>query len=640
MRPQMERNDGKAKSDPALGPMKHHPHELEAKKSVEHTITASFDKDLNYLSVSLTIGSLSGHTAAEFAGKNLRSFSFLPEQHELLVEKVEQAFKERTIQEFHFILDANGDRFFAIAAPQLDNSGNMEAVALVLYSMPSHMSERNFVRLFEQSPAGIIFMAKDGRFLDINPALVNMWGYSKEEIKHLTVMEITHPEDRELSQSGIKQLIEGKVPHFTFEKRYLCKDGHYMWGRVTASTIRDEMGEMIYNLGVVEDITQSRQTEQALDNERLLMQAVMDSTADAIYVKDLEGRFVRVNQGILKKYSYTDPAQILGKTDFDFFPPEMAQEDFDGEKRVAQTGEPVVDLEGIEIWADRPPTWVSTVKVAVRNHEGKIIGTLGISRDITDRKKKEEEIKQLNQSLEKRVSERTKELLLKNKELEEFTYTVSHDLKAPLRGISGYSNLLLQEHSEQLDDDGRNFLGKLIQSADQLSQLIDDLLAYSRMERREVTYSTISIKEIVNTVLEQFKTEIADRRVQVHLDLTAITIQSSHDLLLQIVQNYIENALKFTRKQPNPEIWIEYKEQAEGSLLSVRDNGIGFDDVYSEKIFDVFQRLNQISDYPGTGIGLALAKKAARLLGYRVWGHGEVEKGATFYLQIKDQKHL
>jgi signal transduction histidine kinase len=170
-------------------------------------------------------------------------------------------------------------------------------------------------------------------------------------------------------------------------------------------------------------------------------------------------------------------AEIIGKTDFDLFPEEIARANFNEELEILKTGKPVIAVEGVELWKDRPPTWVSSTKIPVRDVDGKIIGTFGISRDITSLKQKEAEISQENEALEKRIAERTRELIHKNNELEAFTYTVSHDLKAPLRGISGYSDLLLREHSSQLDDEGRSFLGKLIYSANQLGDLIDDLLA-------------------------------------------------------------------------------------------------------------------------------------------------------------------
>jgi len=610
------------------------------KAQISIIVTIRISSSLQYIALSPSIKQMTGLPAKHYLGKTLINTPLFASKKDKLIAEVLEAIRSEETKQFFFILKENQQRYYGVAVPMLNPEGRVEEVTLSLRALQNHLNENNFRKLFEQSPIGICFIGQDKHILEANPALLKMWGYSKEELLTKTMVDVTHPEDIKKSVKFTRQIDDKQIKYFKLEKRYVCKDGHTMWGRVTASAVSDEEGNAIYHIAVIEDVSESRLASQALDNERLLLNAIMDSTADAIYVKDPQSRFVRVNKGILDKYSFTTPEQILGKTDFDFFPADMAQQDFADEQKILQTGQPLMGLEGIEIWADRPPTWVSTTKVAVRDYEGKIIGTLGISRDITDRKQKEEEILLLNKSLEKKVEARTKDLLLKNKELEEFTYTVSHDLKAPLRGISGYSTLLLQEHADQLDNEGKGFLEKLILSSEQLGCLIDDLLTYSRLEKREVTFSTISVQEIVKVNLDQFRSEINRRNVLIHLDMAPTLLQSSYDLMMTIVHNYLENALKFTSRRTQPEIWIEYRDMDDFSLLSFRDNGIGFDNTYAEKIFDVFQRLNHSGEYSGTGIGLAIVKKAADLLNYQVWAEGKVDIGATFYLRILHQKHL
>ncbi len=496
------------------------------------------------------------------------------------------------------------------------------------------ITEVRFQKLFIQSSLGVCITDIHNRFLAVNDMLEKMWGYSKEELMSMSFTDVTHPEDIQKNLDLIQKVIDGELSTFNIEKRYLSKAGQTIWGRVTVSAIHDERGTISSLISIVENIDQWKKTEFALENERLLLQTLMDSTFDSVYFKDLENRFIRVNKGTLDKFGLKSPEEIIGKTDFDFFPEEIARANYDEELEIIRTGKPVIAVEGMEVWKDRTPTWVSSTKIPVRDSDGNVIGTFGISRDITSLKQKEEEISQANTYLEKRIAEHTQELLHKNKELEAFTYTVSHDLKAPLRGISGYSALLLQEHSSQLDEEGRSFLNKLIFSADQLRNLIDDLLAYSRLERCEISLSPVSITNIIHVVLEQFNREIEERKVIVHLDLEESTIYSNPELLTQILQNYLENALKFTTKCEQPEIWIQYHTVGETRLFSIRDNGIGFDNSYSEKIFEVFQRLNRTEEFDGTGIGLALVKKAADKLGYRVWAEGKPGQGAIFYLEI------
>jgi PAS domain S-box-containing protein len=398
--------------------------------------------------------------------------------------------------------------------------------------------------------------------------------------------------------------------------------------------IKDRGGKVNSFLAMVEDITVRKVSEAQLAKERQHMQVLMDSIPDSVYFKDLDNRFIRVNRATAIKFGFTDPQELIGKSDFDFFAPEVARLGDDQEKEIIRTGIPVIGDEEMEVWPNKPATWISTTKMALKDEKGVIIGTFGVVRDITDRKRQEEEIKGLNANLEKKVEMRTKELKLKNQELESFTYTVSHDLKAPLRGISGYSDLLLHDHAEQLDDEGKSYLKKLILSSSQLAQLIEDLLTFSRLERRPVTREELRIKEIVDLVLEQKEQEIKNCRVNIHLEIEDETIKSSHELLTQIIMNYLDNALKFTSQCEMPEIWIQYKNEGKTSMLSIRDNGIGFDMKYKDKIFDVFQRLHTTDVFPGTGIGLALVKKAAELLEYRVWAESEPGQGSTFFLEI------
>lgn len=618
-------------------------------------ILASVDQEYRYLSVSPSVEEVLGKKCTEFTRKKVAEQPLLPVNSTFLIEAIERAFVTQKEQYQQIDDPESGQTFRVNLLPQIYAENEVKTIAILIQC--SHIPAGNikakcldefsllapniFQDFFEQCPFGIVFVASDRKILSINPSLVKMWGYSREELRDRTILEITHPEDVQKSIEFMQKVDQLSNAFFTIEKRYICKDGHIMWGRVTTTPIRGETGNTLYHMTLVENIDQNIQTAQALETERLFMKYIMDSTFDSIYFKDLETRFVRVNRGTLNKFGLKTLEEITGKTDFDFFPKEIAEVNIAEEKNILETGIPLLDSEGIEMWPDdRPDTWVSSSKVPVRDQNDTLVGIFGISRDITDRKQKETEIRQLNLSLEKKVSERTKELLLKNKELEEFTYTVSHDLKAPLRGISGYSSLLLQEHAGQLDEEGKNFLSKLIYSAEQLSDLIDDLLAYSRLERREINYSNIALAEVVNILLDQSENEIQQKKVSVHLDMEDFKIFSSYDLLIQIIQNYLDNALKFTACRRTPEIWIEYKNHGATSLLSVRDNGIGFDNVYAEKIFEIFQRLNRADNYPGTGIGLALVKKAAQMLGYRVWGEGVLDEGAIFYLEINNKLHL
>ena len=249
------------------------------------------------------------------------------------------------------------------------------------------------------------------------------------------------------------------------------------------------------------------------------------------------------------------------------------------------------------------------------------------------RRRAKQALDQLNAELETRIEIRTAELNAKSRELESFAYSVAHDLKAPLRGIDGYSRILLEDHARSLDQDGQSLLLTIQNSTDEMNQLIDDLLAYSRLERRELKTDQIELAPIVNSLVET-RREAADRPIDFVVEVNGATALADASGLAQSLRNYLDNAIKFTSKVDQPRIEVGSKEGVESCLLWVRDNGIGFDMTYHDQIFDIFRRLNVTQDYPGTGIGLAIVRKAMERMGGKAWAESEPGHGATFYLEI------
>ncbi|MGE5651414.1 MAG: PAS domain S-box protein [Bacillota bacterium] len=382
-----------------------------------------------------------------------------------------------------------------------------------------------------------------------------------------------------------------------------------------------------------------KQDEQSLRSERALLQQVTASSPVGIAVVDKNGRITLANpaaQQILgltgdkeTQRVYAAPKWTATFADGTPCPPE--ERPFE---RVMASGKPVFDAEYAIAWPDGRNVLLSINAAPLRDDAGELDGVVVVLSDITERKRAEAQVLKLNAELEQRVIERTAQLEAANKELESFSYSVSHDLKAPLRGIDGYSQLLEEDFRNTLGPEGMAFLRNIRHGAAQMHQLIEDLLAYSRIERRDIEHAALDLRACVDAVLQGCAHVIAERQIDVHLDIPPVMVTADRDGLAIVLRNLLENAIKFSREAKPPRIDIGARRENGKVTLWVRDNGIGFDMKFHDRIFEIFSRLQRAEDYPGTGVGLALVRKAMHRMGGRVWAHSAPAQGATFFLEL------
>jgi PAS domain S-box-containing protein len=376
--------------------------------------------------------------------------------------------------------------------------------------------------------------------------------------------------------------------------------------------------------------------KQTEDQFRLLVEGVTDY---AIFMLDSEGRVATWNAGAERINGYT-AGEILGQH-FSVLYTDAAREAGHPQHELevaAQEGR--YEEEGWRVRKDGTHFWSSVIITALFDRSGEVIGFGKVTRDITERKRAEEElrasaatIQALNRDLERRVESRTAELREAIDDLEGFTYSVSHDLRGPLRGIDGFSKILLDEHAGQLDAEGRRLLDVIRSNTRNMAQLIEDLLSFSLVGRRELDVTSIDMTSLARAVVAQLAPAPAGTRVEVTVDRLPRAV-GDRTLIRQVLDNLVSNALKFSASQPVPRIEIGASDdRTDDSVFWVKDNGVGFDMQYHQKMFEVFQRLRP-TEFEGTGVGLAIVERILRRHGGRVWAIGEPGAGATFYFSL------
>ena len=382
------------------------------------------------------------------------------------------------------------------------------------------------------------------------------------------------------------------------------------------------------------EIAERIRVEGALAHERALLRTLIDLLPDPIYAKDSIGRKTLANRADLRNMGFQTEAEALGKTDSAVFPAEIAAKFWADDQAVLQTGKPLLNREEIIVTGDGQQRWQLTSKVPLHNSAGQVIGLVGVGRDITARKRAEEEVRRLNEELEQRVVERTAQLEAANRELEAFSYSVSHDLRAPLRAIDGYSGILQEDYAPNLPAEVVRHLDIIRQNAQQMGRLIDDLLNFSRLGRQSLSKQAVDTAKLVQQVLDSLNSEQEGRRVEISIGELPVC-QGDPALLRQVWINLLSNALKFTRQREMARIEIGCQTNADGEpVYFVKDNGTGFDMQYAAKLFGVFQRLHRAEEFEGDGVGLAIVQRIVRRHGGQVWAEATPSVGATFYFTL------
>ncbi|MFF5206188.1 ATP-binding protein [Streptosporangium sp. NPDC000396] len=375
---------------------------------------------------------------------------------------------------------------------------------------------------------------------------------------------------------------------------------------------------------------QAEQAERQMREDRDQLLEVIDGTSAVIYMRDHEGRYLLVNREYERLFNVRRE-DLVGLTDHDLFPKEIADEFRANDLRALAQGSPIM-MEEIAPQPDGPHSYV-TVKYPIGGKNGRSSSICGISTDITDLKRAEEQVRRLNTELELRVRERTAELEASTRELDAFAYSVSHDLRAPLRALDGFSQMLSEDYGDRIDATGREYLRRIQAATQRMEGLIEDLLHLSRATRAELSRQPVDLSALTRQIVAELKRTDPEREIDVGVK-DGLTCLGDPDLLRLVLENLLSNAWKFTRKRADGRIDVGSIEQDGAETFFVRDNGAGFDMAHADKLFVPFQRLHSVTDFEGSGVGLAIVARIVNRHGGRAWADGEPNRGATFFFTL------
>jgi len=494
-------------------------------------------------------------------------------------------------------------------------------------------SEERFRNMFESHYA-VKFMIDPecGTITDANPAAARFYGYTREELRAMRVQDINLVAPEEVAMNT-RKAAAGKQHYFITQHR--LANGEPRWVEEYIAPVDVHGRVMLFS--IIHDITDRREAEAALVESDYRMRLATSATGVGIWEWHIASNQLKWNDQMFRIYGVTPTADHMVSYQTwaeAVLPEDLPQQEASLRETIRRGGKNSRDFR-ITRRDDGKVRYIQSVDAVRLNSEGNAEWVVGTNLDITARKSYEAEIYQLNAGLEQRVHERTSQLVAANKELEAFSYSVSHDLRAPLRAVLGFARLFEQSYGQGLDQEGHRLLGVVITEATRMGCLIDDLLAFSRMGRRHVEHATVNMTELAQAEFDRLTRDPRDPAPQFVLHPLPPT-KGDPVLLGQVFANLLSNAIKFSKPKEDARVEIGSTTNGDEVEYFVRDNGVGFDQKYSHKLFGVFQRLHNVNEFEGTGIGLALVQRIIQRHGGHIRAESQLGLGTTFYFSIPE----
>jgi PAS domain S-box-containing protein len=498
-------------------------------------------------------------------------------------------------------------------------------------------SENRFRQLAENINAVFWIATADwNEMIYVSPGYEKLWGLPGDSLScnARSWIDSVHPDDRAQVMDDIaaNSPPDGSDPAF-HEYRIHGPNGRERWISTRVYPVYDNTGKVYRIAGLCEDITDRKQIELDLAHSKAELQTIFNAISDAVLYAGIDRRLIQVNPATEATFGYRSE-ELLGRTT-EFLYADKADYEQQGGQQFGKNSD--IKSSSYEMRYQRKDgsTFIGeTFGAKVFDNEGQMIGFIGVVRDISRRKQVEAELRQHQEHLEELVTERTTELSNLNHELEAFSYSVSHDLRAPLRAINGFSTLLCEEFKDKLDEEAVDYLKRIQNASVKMGHLIDDLINLSRVSRVDLRKETIDLSSMADEILTGLHNAEPDRKVNWEVE-KGLSVKADKTLIQVMMQNLLANAWKYTNKKP--EAMIRFYRQSrknEPDALCVEDNGIGFDTQYLHKIFQPFERLHSDSEFKGTGIGLATVYRVVKRHGGQIWAESTLNEGSRFYFRL------
>lgn len=563
-----------------------------------------------------------------------------PDDRESVKVAIAKALRERTELNIEFrVVWADGSIHHLVSRGQgfySEKGRPIRFTGVTLDATERRQAEeiRSFLAaIVDSSDDAVVGKDMKSRVVSWNAGAERMFGYTAAEMLGQPITRILSPDRPDEEPAVQEEVKKGQIRHF--ETVRVKKDGKPIDVSLTISPIKNARGDIIGISSISRDITESKRAQVALEEHAAILreQTQMLDLAN-IMARDLDDRVILWNAGMEKMYGWTK-SEAIGRTSHELFRTCFPEQLKSIREILFRDGHWEGELVHCRKHGD--PIFVASQWILHRDPAGKPAAILEVNNDITDKREAEAQVLKLNSELEQRVRDRTAELTSANQEMEAFTYSVAHDLRAPLRHIDAFARILVEDFAPELPAEASRYLENIRAGSRNMSRLVDDLLNLARVGREHLKRRATPLGEIVGQVVDDLRSETQERAIEWRIEPLP-TVECDPGLIKQVFANLLSNAVKYTRPRPMAVIEVGSRQFDGESALFVRDNGVGFNMKYADKLFGVFQRLHRAEEFEGTGVGLATVDRIIRKHGGSVWAEAEMGKGATFYFTL-DHPH-